>query len=122
MRNDERSHFHRPDMAARFGSRFLWCLRSLLLSLLSIGGCLSLRAVPLELPAEAATAFALVTAANILVVCTFLAVRRADRASVLETILVALYPVLIGVALAETGFFSQEEDVAAEAEEPGGQT
>ena len=80
--------------------------------------------VLLELPPEAATTVALVTAANILIACTFLAVRRVERVSVLEVILIALYPVLIGVVLAQTGFFSEEEHGAtAQAEEPaGGQT
>ncbi len=80
--------------------------------------------VLLELPAEAATAVALVTAANILIACTFLAVRRVERVSVLEVILIALYPILIGVVLAQTGFFSEEgHSATAQAEEPtGGQT
>ena len=80
--------------------------------------------VLLELPAEAATTVALVTAANILIACTFLAVRRVERVSVLEVMLIALYPILIGVVLAQTGFFSEEEHgAAAQTEETtGGQT
>jgi len=80
--------------------------------------------VLLELPAEAATAVALVTAANILIACTFLAVRRVERVSVLEVILIALYPILIGVVLAQTGFFSEEEHgaTAGAEESSGGQT
>ena len=48
--------------------------------------------------------------------------RRAERVSVLEIVLIALYPLLIGVVLAQTGFFSEEEHGAAQAEESGGQS
>jgi plastocyanin len=61
--------------------------------------------VLLALPAEAATTVALVTAANILVACAFIAAhRRMAAPSVIEIGLIALYPVLIGIVIALTGF------------------
>jgi plastocyanin len=73
---------------------------------------------------EAATTIALVVAANILVACAFVALRpRMHRVGVLEVVLIALYPVLIGVVLAYTGVASETgeaaEQPAAEPEQPG---
>ena len=49
-------------------------------------------------------------AANVLIVCAFIAARqRMHRASVIEAVLVALYPVVVGVALAATGVLAEEE-------------
>ena len=67
--------------------------------------------VLLELPPEAATAIAIVTAANVLIASAFLALRRVERVGALEIILIALYPMLIGVVLAQVGF--GEESTAA---------
>jgi plastocyanin len=67
---------------------------------------------------EGATTIALVTAANILVACAFVALRpRMHRVGVLEVALIALYPVLIGVVLAYTGF-GQTTEAAEPAGEP----
>jgi|SRR5919108_2807966 plastocyanin len=67
---------------------------------------------------EGATAIALVTAANILVACAFVALRpRMHRVGVLEVVLIALYPVLIGVVLAYTGF-GQTTEAAEPVVEP----
>ena len=64
---------------------------------------------------EAATAIAIVMAANVLAACAFLALKpRLQRASIVELMLVALYPVVIGVAIAQLGITS------GEAEEPHG--
>jgi plastocyanin len=69
--------------------------------------------VLLTIPAEAATVVALATAANVLVASAFIALRpRLHRVSVLEIALIALYPVLIGVVLANTNI--GEEAVPAE--------
>jgi plastocyanin len=63
----------------------------------------------LGVTAEAATAIALVTAANILIACSFVALRsRMHRIGVLEVVLIALYPILVGVVLAYTGVGSNE--------------
>ena len=120
MREDTSS---RPDMVGevRFKVPLVVAIPFAALALIAIV-VIGFSRVLLELPAEAATAVALVTAANILIACTFLAVRRAERVSVLEIVLIALYPLLIGVVLAQTGFFSEEEHGAAQAEESGGQT
>lgn len=62
---------------------------------------------------EAATTIAIVMAANILAACAYLALRpRVQRASVVELILVALYPVIVGIALAVTGVLGGEAEPA----------
>ena len=66
--------------------------------------------VLLSIPPGAATAVAIITAANILGACAFLALRpTAARASVMELALVALYPILIGIVIAQTGIGTTEE-------------
>jgi plastocyanin len=63
----------------------------------------------LSVPAEAATAIAIVMAVNVLGACAFLALRpRIQRASLIELVLVALYPVVVGIAIAQTGIASEE--------------
>ena len=81
--------------------------------------------VLLELPPEAATAIAIVTAANLLIASAFLALRRVERVGALEVILIALYPVLIGVVLAQVGFGEESTSAgepAAVTNEGGGAT
>jgi plastocyanin len=66
---------------------------------------------------EAATTIAIATAANILVACSFVALRpRMHRVGVLEVALIALYPLVIGVVLVNTGFGSETETAAGEQE------
>ena len=78
------------------------------IALLAIGFSWVLRSVP----KEAATAIAMVMAANVLGACAFLAARRrVQRGSFVELLVVALYPVIVGIAIAQTG-------IAGEAEEP----
>jgi plastocyanin len=79
--------------------------------------------VLLAIPSEAATVVALATAANILGVCAVIALRPGLRGPVLiELILVALYPVLIGIVIAQTGFgtTAAEHAPAAAAKPQGG--
>ena len=72
--------------------------------------------VLLSLPAGAATTVAIITAANILGACAFLALRpNLSRATVLEVVLVALYPVIIGLVMVQAGFGVSEEHAGAEA-------
>ena len=74
---------------------------------------------------EAATVIAIVMAANILGACAFLALRpRLQRASIIELALVALYPVVVGIALATTGVLSGEaaEEVAPPEPPPAAST
>ncbi len=69
----------------------------------------------LSVPAEAATTIAIVMSANVLGACAFLYLRpRVQRASVVELLIVALYPIVIGIAIAQTGLGEAE----AEAEPP----
>ena len=73
-------------------------------------------AILLSVPAEAATTLAILMAANILGACAFLYLRpRLHRASVVELLIVALYPVIIGIAIAQTGI---GESTAAEEHAP----
>lgn len=75
----------------------------------------SLSRILLSLPAGAATTVAIITAANILGACTFLARRpNLSRATVFEVVLVALYPVIIGLVMVQAGFGVSEEAGAAE--------
>jgi plastocyanin len=72
--------------------------------------------VLLSLPAGAATTVAIITAANILGACTFLSMRpNLSRATVFEVMLVALYPVIIGLVMVQFGFGVSEEAGASEA-------
>ncbi len=58
---------------------------------------------------EAATTIAMVMAANVLAGCAFVALRpHLQRGSILELMAVALYPVIIGIALAQTGVLAEE--------------
>ncbi|MDQ3646431.1 MAG: cupredoxin domain-containing protein [Actinomycetota bacterium] len=58
--------------------------------------------VLLSVPKEAATVLALAMAANVLGACAVLALRPAmSRSGLLELLMVVLYPVLIGVAIAQ---------------------
>jgi plastocyanin len=74
----------------------------------------------LSLEPEAATTLALVMAANVLGACAFYALRPdTARRRWPELAAVVLYPVLIGIAVAQTGFLSAEEGAPAE---EGGET
>lgn len=58
---------------------------------------------------EAATAIAMVMASNVLAACAFVALRpRLKRGSLIELALVALYPVVIGIAIAQVGIVGGE--------------
>jgi plastocyanin len=67
------------------------------IALVTIG----LSRVLLAIPPEAATAVAVVTAANVLGACAIVALRpRLSQASLVELAIVVLYPVLIGIVIA----------------------
>jgi plastocyanin len=77
--------------------------------------------VLLSLPKEAATTVALAFAANILIACAVLALRkRTDATTLAELFVVVSYPVLIGVVLAIVGFGSGESAAEEEAGGAGG--
>ena len=73
--------------------------------------------VLLSVPHEAATAIGIVMAANILGAGAFLAARRrVGGASRLELAVVVLYPVIVGIAIAQFGLAGEAETGAAPAE------
>jgi plastocyanin len=95
----------------------------LVIGLLAVGFALIL----LSLEPAAATTLALVMAANVLGACAFYALRPdTARRRWPELAAVVLYPLLIGIAVAQTGFLSAEEESGGgggtEAPAPGGGT
>ena len=69
--------------------------------------------VLLSIPTEAATVIAIAMAANVLGVCAFVALRpKVSSTTMFELIAILIYPLLIGVVIAQTGF--GEEEHAAE--------
>jgi len=100
-----------------------------LLALLVIGGlAVGFALILLSLEPAAATTLALIMAVNVLGACAFYALRPdTARRRWPELAAVALYPLLIGIAVAQTGFLSEEEAEgggggAAEAPAEGGGT
>ena len=72
--------------------------------------------VLLAIPSEAATVIAIAMAANVLGVCAYLALRpKVSTTTVFELIAILIYPLLIGIVIANTGF--GEEEAAAEGDE-----
>jgi plastocyanin len=95
----------------------------LVIGLLAVGFALIL----LSLEPAAATTLALVMAANVLGACAFYALRPdTARRRWPELAAVVLYPLLIGIAVAQTGFLNEEEAQGGgggtEAPAPGGGT
>ncbi|MDQ3987193.1 MAG: cupredoxin domain-containing protein [Actinomycetota bacterium] len=69
--------------------------------------------VLLSVPKDAATAIAMVMAANVLGASAVLALRpRVQRGSLVELLVVALYPVIVGIAIAQTGIVGEAEETA----------
>jgi len=69
--------------------------------------------VLLAIPSEAATVIAIAMAANVLGVCAYLALRpKVSTTTVFELIAILIYPLLIGIVIANIGF--GEEEAAAE--------
>jgi plastocyanin len=98
-------------------------LALLVIGLLAVGFALIL----LSLEPAAATTLALVMAANVLGACAFYALRPdTARRRWPELAAVVLYPLLIGIAVSQTGFLNEEEAQGggggAEAPAPGGGT
>ncbi|MGH2729075.1 MAG: cupredoxin domain-containing protein [Actinomycetota bacterium] len=85
-------------------------------ALLFIAGVtIGISQVLLAVPKEAAVAIALVMAANVLGACAFVALRPAEaRRSWAELLMIVLYPILIGLVIAQTGIGEEEEGAAAE--------
>jgi plastocyanin len=65
--------------------------------------------VLLSIPPEAATAVAVATAANVLIACAVVALRpRMSQTSLVEMGVVVLYPVVIGIVIAQLGLGEAE--------------
>jgi plastocyanin len=109
----------RPDLAGevRFRVPLVFAIPFgilLFIAVLAIG----FSRVLLAVPHDAATAIAIVMAANVLGACAFIAARRrVGRGSMVEIVLVALYPVIVGIGIAQFGL-GTEETTAAPAEAP----
>lgn len=95
----------RPDLMGELRFKIPLPIVIPLASLVVIAGLtIGFSRVLLALPAEGATAIAIATAANVLGACAYVAYRRRmSQATWLELVAVALYPVLIGVAIAQIG-------------------
>jgi plastocyanin len=82
--------------------------------------------VLLAIPSEAATAVAVVTAANILGACAVIALKpRLSQASMVELAIVVLYPVIIGIVIAQLNIGEAEGEAAPpkqQAPAPGEET
>ena len=102
----------RPDLSGEVRFRVPLVLAVPLVAILIIAAlAVGFAAVLLALESkEGATTIAIVMAANVLAAGAFLALRqRVHRSSVIEVVLVALYPVIVGIALATTGILAEEE-------------
>jgi plastocyanin len=88
-----------------------------LIALLSVG----FSRVLLSLPKEGATVVAVVTAANVMGACAVIALRRdISKNTLVELAIVVIYPVIIGVVLAQMNI--GEGEAAAETESSASQT
>ena len=113
----------RPDLVGEVRLRVPLPLVVPLVAILVIFlGTVGFSRILLGISHEAATTIAIATAANILIACAFVAMRpRMHRVGVLEVALIAIYPILIGVVLVNTGIGSETEtasgsDIAITAE------
>jgi plastocyanin len=77
----------------------------------------------LAIPKEAATAIALVMALNVLGACTFIALRpKLSRTSLIELLIVVLYPVVIGIVLTQVTIGTGEAEASKPATASESQT
>jgi plastocyanin len=108
----------RPDLVGEMRLRVpLPVVVPLVAVLLIFLGTVGFSRILLGISHEAATTIAVATAANILIACSFVALRPSmHRVGVLEVALIALYPLVIGVVLVTTGFGSETEAPAGEQE------
>ncbi len=101
----------RPDLTGEFRVKFPLPLVLPLLAVIVIAAlAFGFARVLLSIPKEAATTVALVTAANILIACAFVALRsRMHRVGVMEVALIALYPIVVAVVIGYTGIGAAED-------------
>lgn len=99
----------RPDLTGEFRVRFPLPVVVPIVAVAVIAVVtLGYSRVLLSIPEDAATAVALMTAANILIACAFVALRRSmHRVGVLEVALVAAYPIVVAVVIANTGIIGE---------------
>ena len=75
--------------------------------------------VLLSIPTEAATVIAIAMSANVLGVCAFLALRpRVSGSTIFELLAILIYPILIGIVIANTGIGEEEHAAAGEGAAP----
>jgi plastocyanin len=114
----------RPDLVGEVRFRFPLPIVIPLAAVAIIGGAaFGFSKVLLAIPKDAAVAIALMMAVNVMGACAFLALKKnITPVLIAELIVVALYPVIIGVAIAEFGLGTAEEThgAAAAAEAEGG--
>ncbi|HVF54278.1 MAG TPA: plastocyanin/azurin family copper-binding protein [Actinomycetota bacterium] len=101
----------RPDLMGEMRFKIPLPIVIPLVALVVIGGLAwGFSRVLLELPKEGATIVALAVAANVLGGCAYFALRpRMSQMSMVELLIVVLYPVLIGVVIAQVGFGAETE-------------
>ena len=106
----------RPDLVQGVRIRVPLIIAIPLGALLVIGlGAFGFSRILLELEPEAATAVALVMAANILIACAIVANKpRLDSVTMAELFVVVTYPILIGIVLAQIGFGGGAEHATEE--------
>lgn len=117
----------RPDLAAGMRVHVPLIIAIPLGALVVIGGAaFGFSRILLSLEKEAATAVALMMAANILIACAIVASKpRMDSVTLAELFVVVTYPIVIGIVLAQIGFGGGGEahgEQAAHAAEGSGGT
>jgi plastocyanin len=107
----------RPDLVAGMRVRVPLIIAIPIGALVVIGGAaFGFSRILLSLEKEAATAIALMMAANILIACAIVAAKpRMDSVTLAELFVVVTYPIVIGIVLAQIGFGGGGEAHGAEA-------
>ncbi len=125
-RHDDRNEVARPDLMGEMRFKIPLPLVIPLVSLAVIAAItIGMSKILLALEPEAATIVALTVAANVLMGCAYYAMRpRMSQASKIELLAVVLYPVIIGIAIAQIGFGggSETEEGHGATEGGGGAT
>ena len=106
----------RPDLSAGMRVRVPLIVAIPIGALVVIGAAaFGFSRILLSLAPEAATAVALMTAANVLIACAIVANKpRFDSVTLAELFVVMTYPIVIGIVLAQIGFGGGAHGAAAE--------
>jgi plastocyanin len=113
----------RPDLygEVRFGFRIPIVIVIPIAALLLIAaGAIGFSQVLLAVPSEAAVVIALLMAINVLGACAVIATRRLSGIQLAELVAVVLYPVIIGLAIAQFGLGEEAEGSETSAPATGG--